>query len=439
MSRGLPFLGRRRRSVLSRAVARWRAGNYDATLDALVDESGNGLHARLGSLVGADSNDPLRLSYVGKRLCFPGTANNYVSKPSAAADDFAGDTEYICQVYANWGTDSGHLRSRWSAGASYAYRYTANQVQAWFRVGGVDYFPIVNHGFSAGFAVKWIRIRRVSATGTVSFASSNDGMTYSAMGTDQATTAGALTSAAGTPVYIGCETTSTGLQTGSVMYDEARNGIGGTVVSSFNAAALSEPYATYTDPQGNIWTLNRSASGRKLCVVDRDLLLLGTDDYLEVADSPLLNFAAARDYTIALCYRDYATPDNFGRFLSKGNNGTIDGYSLRSNGTTAQIDHIVGDGVSTQDAYSAVYSLGVASVKVARRRGAVFNAGINATLGTSAADTIGDLSTTAVLRFGCSSDGAAFQHYEFMGAAFFREALSEPDLRRLAREMGVSA
>ena len=66
-------------SVLDRAVAYWAAKDYSGSGD-LLDGSGNGHHAQLGSTPGADTNDPLKLPYTGTQYAyFPGSAGNEVS------------------------------------------------------------------------------------------------------------------------------------------------------------------------------------------------------------------------------------------------------------------------------------------------------------------------------------------------------------------------
>jgi len=63
--------------VLRRAVAAWKAENYQPNIDALVDLTGRGHHALFGSTVGPDTNDPLVLPFSGEKyLYLPGTAGN---------------------------------------------------------------------------------------------------------------------------------------------------------------------------------------------------------------------------------------------------------------------------------------------------------------------------------------------------------------------------
>ena len=74
-------------AVLDRAVAYWKAFDYEGSGD-LLDGSGNSHDAQLGSTGGADSNDPLWLDFSTdgvQYLYTPGVAGNTISAPHIAA------------------------------------------------------------------------------------------------------------------------------------------------------------------------------------------------------------------------------------------------------------------------------------------------------------------------------------------------------------------
>lgn len=336
---------RRRSSILSRAVARWDARAYDGKLDALLDLSGNGLHARLGSAVGADTNDPLRLQKAGaKYIYFPGSANNSLSLPRPVAS-----VDYLI-TYSDGTTDTGNS--------------TAD--------------PLVFGTTDVKFA--GLKVRSIALT----------------------------------------------------------NNSGGAAVGSIDANLLSEPYASYTDPQGNVWTLNRSATGRKLAVVDRDLLLLGTDDYLEVADSPLLNFGAGDKFSAVVLVRRYGSLASE-VFLAKrdGAAGSDVGYNIRSSGASpANTLFLVSDGTSESNASATgIPASGIATL-FCGIRGNGMRAGSPDSLTSGSDVTTGTLSNSDVLRIGrYSGAGTAYGDFEFIAAAIFRFALTADELIRLKGEM----
>lgn len=447
MLSGLPFLSRRRRSVLSRAVARWRAGNYNATLDALVDESGNGLHARLGSAVGADSNDPLRLPFSdgGKRIYFPGSTTNYQSTPDNAAFDPAADFEI--EAYAlptSWANTDRAIVSKYAASGWYWRFNTANTMQLVWGSGGSAQVSTVGQ-FTEGVG-SYIKVACDVDTGAgqygVSFYKSSDGLNWTQIG---ATQTGASTTIADTghALQVGALNNGSGsLWAGVLDKVRLRNGIGGSTVASIDAASLSEPYATYTDPQGNVWTLNRSASGRKLCVVDRDLLLLGTDDYMEVADSPLLNFSANQSFTVALIARRYGNNASTVAWISKDASTAVAtaGYYLEGPNANNTMRLTVSDGTDQMDSNSVTPAPGVMQMVAA-----VMNRSSNqmqtyaaGTLSAGVTPTNVD-SLVNALAMQIGKLGTSYIDMEFVGGAIFREPVSAADLRRLAREMGVSA
>lgn len=337
-------------SVLDRAVARWDARAYDGKLDALVDLSGNGLHARLGSAVGADTNDPLRLEKANAKYAyFPGSAGNSISTPRPVAS--------------------------------------------------VDY--------------------------TITY---SDGTTAT------------NTSTADPLVFGTTDVQFAGLRVRSI---QLNNTSGGALVGLIDIDLTSEPYASYTDAQGNVWTFNRSSTGRKLTVVDRDLLLLGADDYLEVADSPLLNFGAGGSATVCLFVRAYgATATESFIYKRDGSGGTLAGWLIRrATGTPTTL--VAGFGDGDESIYAGggtnLPVSGTASLLalVLNRSRATVNAAVNSVFQTAtAASTLGSTSNTLPVRIGREAGaGGNYGAFELLGCAIFREALTADELVRLNGEM----
>jgi hypothetical protein len=461
VTNGGRLLLRRKPPVLSRAVMALKAGVYDPTLDSLLDLTGHGLHMRLGSAVGPDTNDPLRLllSDGGKRVYCPGSTGNYVSTPDSAALSITGDIDIrVKAALTDWtpavasglackatttttrswlfqvDSTTGKLRLAWSPDGS-----AASQVSVASTVS-----PTISDG-----SALWLRavldVDNGAGGKTVRFYTSSDGITWAQLGTD-------VTSAGTTSIHDNNSAVELGsffggtdsLLSGSVFALQIRSGIGGTLVADFDATKLSEPYATHTDPQGNVWTFNRSASGRKLAVVDRDMLLFGTDDYGEVADNALLNFGAADSFTTLLAYRYYDTLDAFDRLIQKAGSTGIGYTLLRYNPVASGNYTYIGDGTSTVTSQPVAISAGRAAMAgmVLSRQTQTIRAFTGATFGSSGnVSAVGSIANTGKLRlFTTATDPVgSFSDGEFFAAAIFREALSQTDLQRLAAELGVSS
>ena len=442
MSTGLPFQSRRRRRVLSRASAAWVARNYNATLDALVDVTGNGLHARLGSSVGADSNDPLRLRWSGrKEVYFTGSNNDSISMPDRAEFAVAGvlTIELFSSDYV-WNKADGNERyfvAQYAAGqAAIVFGHTgAGLLVLYTSANGSTQrtaFSTVAMPYAAGGAAK---VTRDPATGDVTFFHSEDGVTWTQLGDVVSTTAEGIHDSTQTMYIGGLGNVPGGMIFGRLAWLRVYDG--STKIIDFDAALLVEPYSSATDSCGNVLTLNRGTSGRKLTVVDRDLLLLGSDDYLEVPDSPLLNFGAGQTGTLVWFGRYYGATVGFMSLMQKKVDGFASDVGYRFNtANTDEANLLISDGTNQDNPSYAGLLPGVASMVSATftpSRNSVYRGG---TILGSGARTAGSLSVSRVLQLG--RQGSSYANVEFIGAAIFREDLSPAQRRQLAAEIGVA-
>lgn len=217
---------------------------------------------------------------------------------------------------------------------------------------------------------------------------------------------------------------------------EVRNNAGGAVVATFAAGAAVEPYATV-----GAWTLNRSASGRKLAVVDRPLFLFGTDDYLEVADQDDLDFGAADSFTVVVAMRLYNVSTTSvviaKRTSISGVAGSI-GWILTcstgqvptfriDDGTAIELTSGPGIVAGTQTSLAYVRSVSLDTIV----------AYTQAVAGASNPDaTAGSFTNTDPLRIGrLSGAGTSYADMEFIAAAIVRRALSDSEVVRLGEEL----
>ncbi len=103
-----------------------------------------------------------------------------------------------------------------------------------------------------------------------------------------------------------------------------------TVVNFADIGLASQPFASITDPQGNVYTVNRSATGYVSTLITEDIWLASTDDEMMVLDHPALDFAAAEGFTMwALVVMNDATVGADVRFMSKRDFGATLGWELR--------------------------------------------------------------------------------------------------------------
>lgn len=422
-----------RRTVSQRAVALWKASHYDATLDALLDLSGNGLHARLGSAVGPDTNDPLRLQFSGeKELYFPGIAGNYLRSTITPL------TGIVQVVFRN----NGWIKAPSGAGLMIGDR-GVNTGWSFYSNGGVLYFQVNVAGqalaqpnisiAAAAVSARWIKlIGNPNSSGTcrLTIYYSDDGVNWTSAGTATAGVGGTINPSAGV-MWVGGIPNVGSLSNGRTAYVEISDGENGPVVAAIKASELSEPYASYADPQGNVWTLNRSTSGRKLSVVDLDMLMLGTDDFLRVAYSPL--FASAPLTAIGL-FRHYGNFSGFERFFDTINAG-VPGFRLYGNTASAGIlADTVKNGGGLISNSGLVLSSGAATLVGLHISNTGARISVDGTISPHVAG-VPDLSGGGDLYIGVQNANNQFLQGEFLGGGLFRESLSVGDCLRFKKEL----
>ena len=221
-----------------------------------------------------------------------------------------------------------------------------------------------------------------------------------------------------------------------------------SVVSDANLATIYNYYinggadATSILQTANFWidaalsppalAITRSTSDHKSVAVVRPTFLFGGNDYMEVIDNDLLDFGANDSFTVVAAVRQWATPLAGGRYLSKAQSGTINGYHLVSNGATFTPLVAVGDGVTSAQLVGPTLVEGAMSVfgsiidRAAQTIRGFANTALGATASTSA---VGTAVNNYPLRIGSRGDAAgSYQDFEFFGAAVFRKALTATEI-----------
>lgn len=224
------------------------------------------------------SGNPLPTRATFDAVSLAGVSGSYVSTPDSVAASITGDIDIRVKVAATDWTpsanatiitkdlDSGAAGSRayglyllntsgalvyqWSTDGSTLVSETSSATDggAALTCGGVD-----------GSAL-WVRVTH-AVSGTVTFYTSSDGITWSQLGVPQSTSAGAIydnarslrlgaTGASGTVVPL----------SGKIYRAQIYSGINGTLAVDFDASRYSGGGTTLTGSTGETWTLNGTAT-----------------------------------------------------------------------------------------------------------------------------------------------------------------------------------
>lgn len=199
----------------------------------------------------------------------PGVVGNYLSVPDSAANSVTGDLDLRIKVAMDDWTPSAAqtVVAKWAAGAQHSFEFyvdTAGKPTLGWSTTGSDFLSAVSTaatGFTDG-STNWLRVTldvdNGSSQRVINFYTSADGVTWTPLGST-VTTAGVTSIFDSTAtVNLGAETVSTGQMAGLVYEAQVRNGIGGPVVASFNAAN-TVPTGMRTPATAGDWTINGAA------------------------------------------------------------------------------------------------------------------------------------------------------------------------------------
>jgi hypothetical protein len=205
---------------------------------------------------------------------------------------------------------------------------------------------------------------------------------------------------------------------------------------------------TFLADTGQTVTLNSTAgSGMKVRGTrfssGRSLFLLGTDDFFECVANwqhQLLNFGQGDSFTVLAVVRQWATPANNGRHVSKRNASTNVGYDLFNNGTNTNIRSFISDGTnSAQRTGLSSFTLGSPELLglvvngVANTFATFVNSSLSATTSTL---SVGLLANGAALTIGRFAGSVNYADMEFTSAAVFRRALTPDEIKTITSYYG---
>ena len=420
---------------------------------------GSALDATLGSTSGADSNDPKWLPYAGTAYVYlPGVASNYPSVPDAAALDLTGDLTVMCRVALDDWTPSAIqcLSSKFitsTANRSWEFRVqTSGTIELITSADGSTAIthtstvaPTLTDG-TAYWLAATIDVDNGAAGHDVRFFYAADSASVPSSWTQigsTVTTAGTTSIFSGSADFLVGATVGGGTRNAAGKFYRATlaNGIGaagvpgGTTVLDVDTSLLTSGSATsWTTTTGQVVSINRSTSGRKAAVVTENKWLLGTDDYLEVADNALLDFGASDSFTVLAVVRQWGTVANFVRYVSKYA-GSGAGWELLTNGSGGLQTDIY-DGTNSASRNNGTITAGALSVIGVKgdRTGNTFGI-LNGTTAftTTGFGSVADLSNAQPMRIGVRS-GTAVQYgaFELVAVAVFRSALSAAQITAIS-------
>ena len=417
---------------------------------------GTSLNGQLGSTSSVDSNDPKFLAWPGDNngnyVYVPGSNSDEITVPDEAALDITGDIDLRAYVALDDWTPSqqGTLIGKWATN-QLSYIMTiqpGGTVRLQWSTDGTSgtgqvRTSTVATGLTDGTA-KWIRatldVDNGSTQNEAKFYTSDDGSTWTQLGTT-VTTAGTTSIYAGTfPLAFGGAGVGSVFLTGKLYRAQVFNGIDGTKVLDIDTSVItSGSPTTFTALTGQTATIARATTGRKSVAVVSPVWLLGTDDYIEVADNSLIDFSNTQSFSLVAIYRQWTTFGTNDTLIAKkaDTTNTTQGYYLGSGASTAaQTQGQVGDGVAgatATETTSRTSGTLYVSTLVRNVTADTITTYLNTTAGTPATDTTTVTSAnTEAFRIGrLSGAGTEYSDMELVAVAVFRRALTATEVSRI--------
>ena len=362
-------------SILDSAELLLQAKNYSGS-GAWLDESGNGHDAQLGSTSGADTNDPLFKAHDGfQYVNCPGTSGNWMvdlSQPASSTvaaeevatlavwfrQDTGGTFDVLFSTTGGGGTYDGvGLRSGGSSTRRPDYRIgdgtaevNPSTTPATISLNVWHHLAVtIDHTTAVDLAIFYFDGATVGSDQDISALGelTSDQLSICAQGTSSGNYPGDIATVEMYKDIATAAEISTAFNAGvGTLLVDATSPV--TVVDFSDTTIVAEPYASVTDPQSNVYTINRSSSGLVSTVVDQDMFLLTTDDYFEIADDAALDFGNTDDFSGIVIFRTNTVAAGDDVLLAKKDNLTTSlGYVLLR--STAAGKFIIADGTLDDD------------------------------------------------------------------------------------------
>ena len=235
-------------------------------------------------------------------LTLPGTAGNYASTPDSAALSITGDIDIRCKVALNDWTPStsSMLVAKYGAAAHrswYFFVTTSGTLTLSTSADGTNLTSqtsSVATGISDG-AVKWVRATRVAASGATKYYLSDDGTSWTQLGTDCANTAGAIYDS-DAALEIGSEGVGTLFcAAGRFHRAQVLSGIAGTIVFDADFTTTGRSFLESSSNTARV-TINGTGARESVSTLP-SILFDGVDDVLSAT------FTQAQPLTVYIAYR----------------------------------------------------------------------------------------------------------------------------------------
>lgn len=433
-------------TLLRRAVGWWTAGIETPGASGLLNRGTVGPlgNAMYGTSEGSDTGDPRSLIRGDSNFVYTtGVTGNGISTPDAAALDITGDIEFEFIFHPtavpNFGVAAATpqmLLGKEAAGQnSWAIRreasrrigfvYSIDGTARLARQSAVD-VPAGTNALKVEVDVDNGATQHVVRF----YASADYGENYTLLST--VTTAGVISLfSSNSPVYIGDASLSGSAIEAGFQRVVIRNGIGGPAALDVDTSVVTHDTVTFTAVTGQTMTIRRSAAGRKTQCVDRDIVLLGTDDYLQVAHHEAFD-PGDESFTVLANIQQWATPPNFGRFVAKRTSGANEGWEIENAATALSVYGVIDDGPSV----ASRLGLSVITAGALQQVGMILDADaetittFSGTTVSSPASTagLGPIQSTAILTIGRLSTGYGHQDFSFTDVAILPWAATAGEL-----------
>ena len=284
------------------------------------------------------ASQPLLLSHNGTSTdnywYGSGVSGNYCSTPNATANQITGDIEIITKVDFSQALGRYTIVSSWGGPPLIGFTM-------FIQAGIVNYECSVAGGYnlaSSTVAIStiysgFLKVTRIASSGIVKFYTSTDGVTYTQLGANVATTAGnqVVSSLA---LQVGRHDATLFSFLGKISRLTISNTIGGSPVVDFNPAQYNAATSQtqWTSSTGEVWTINTgtATTGYKGCLVSRTLVQSdGVDDLLLTGN---VDFSTTDKVTMYSAVKKLST--TFGLITTIGSNTNrisafIDGITYR--------------------------------------------------------------------------------------------------------------
>jgi hypothetical protein len=229
-----------------------------------------------------------------------------------------------------------------------------------------------------------------------------------------------------------------------------RHSIDGAAVLDWSATdPVNATHTSFTASTGQTVTVNRATSGRKTAVVEANKWLLGTDDYIEVADNALLDLDAATDFTVLWVGRNFDNSPN-ASLVTKRNTiasaDTIAGWQLSQATQASGINRIfIARADGTAYVVTNAPNIGWTAGDLAMIAGTINSGGnlisyVDSTTSTIDGSAQGDSSNALPVRIGASSAASPgfYANFELYAVYIWREALTASELAAIAADWGAA-